>query len=83
MSTRAWLAVLWPSFLAACFLELLVFALVDPIDLHWGGDGAGMNRQGIYTLSFFAFWAVAACACALTLAFLLKPPIEELTRSPD
>ena len=29
------LCVLWPSFLAACALEMLVFGLVDPGDLHW------------------------------------------------
>lgn len=59
--------VAWPAFLAACALELLVFALVDPLELHWGGQMLALSRQGTYTCAFFAFWAVSAGACTLTL----------------
>ena len=27
----------WPAFIAACLLELLVFAMVDPQDVTWSG----------------------------------------------
>ena len=27
--------VVWPAFLAACILELVVFAMVDPQDMTW------------------------------------------------
>lgn len=67
MTPRLVLQVLWPAFLMAGVLELLVFALVDPSELHWfGGVPLEVPRQAVYTLAFLAFWAVIALACALT-----------------
>lgn len=60
------MAVAWPAFLAACALELLVFAFVDPLQLHWAGQSLGGSRQAVYTVAFFAFWAVSIAACAVT-----------------
>jgi hypothetical protein len=54
--------VLWPAFLAACMLEMLVFAFVDPQDLLWFGQPLPWSRAAVYTLAFFAFWLVAAAA---------------------
>ena len=67
--------VAWPAFLSACVLELVVFALVDPHDLHWFGQPLAMSRQGVYTMAFFAFWAISAASSALTV-LLAKPPAE-------
>jgi hypothetical protein len=67
----------WPAFLAACALELLVFAAVDPQDLRKSGHALEMSRQAVYTASFFVFWLVAAGACAMTV--LLGQP----TATPD
>jgi hypothetical protein len=66
-----WIA--WPAFLAACVLELLVFAMVDPTELHWAGHSLGWSRQAVYTTAFFAFWAVSAAACALTSLLRMSP----------
>jgi hypothetical protein len=64
---RAALQVLWPAFLAAGAMELLVFAHVDPSDLHTvGGAAIALSRQAVYTLAFFTFWGVIAAAGALT-----------------
>ena len=61
------LAVLWPAFLMAGVLEMLVFALVDPAGLHWfGGTPMEWSASAVYTLAFFAFWGVIAIASALT-----------------
>ena len=69
---RVALQILWPAFLMAGVLEVLVFALVDPNDMHWfGGAPIPASRQAIYTLAFFAFWAVIAAAGAIT-ALLLR-----------
>jgi hypothetical protein len=68
-----WIA--WPAFLAACALELVVFAMVDPHDLQWFGQPLALSRQGVYTLSFFVFWAISAVSNSLT-ALLGKPPAE-------
>lgn len=66
-----WIA--WPAFLAACVLELMVFAFVDPGELHWAGDALHWSRQAVYTVAFFVFWAVSAGACALTALLRLEP----------
>jgi hypothetical protein len=64
--TRA-LQIGWPAFVAAGVLELLVFAHVDPADVHTvAGAPVELSRQAIYTLSFFGFWAVTAAAAALS-----------------
>lgn len=72
--------IVWPSFLMAGVLELLVFAVVDPQDMSWFGQSFEMSRQAVYTLSFFVFWFVTSVAGALTL-FLSLPP-NEVNRSP-
>lgn len=64
---RAALQILWPAFLGAGLLELLVFAHVDPSDVHTlAGAPVELSRQAVYTLSFFGFWAACAAASAVT-----------------
>jgi hypothetical protein len=71
--TQRMMWIAWPAFLAACGLELLVFAFVDPDDLHWAGQALHWSRQAVYTFAFFAFWAVVAAACWLTTLLRLTP----------
>jgi hypothetical protein len=66
-----WIA--WPAFLVAGILEILVFAMVDPQDLHWFGQPVELSRQGVYTLSFFAFWAITMLSSALTTLLAISP----------
>lgn len=70
------LRIIWPAFLAASTLELLVFAFVDPMELQWANDALGWSRQAVYAGAFFAFWAVSAGACFL--ATLLHPTPSEV-----
>lgn len=66
-AARRALQVLWPAFLAAGVLELLVFAHVDPADVHGiAGTPVELSRQAVYTLSFFGFWAVTAAAAGVS-----------------
>jgi hypothetical protein len=67
--------IVWPSFLMAGVLEVLVFAMVDPQDVHWFGQAVQWSRQGIYTVAFFAFWLVTLLSSALT-ALLAVPSLE-------
>jgi len=61
------MAVLWPAFLMAGVLEMLVFSLVDPQQLHVpGGEALGWSPTAVYTLAFFVFWGVIAVAGLLT-----------------
>jgi hypothetical protein len=60
--------VLWPAFLAAGVAEMLVFAVVDPMELRWfRGDSIGLPPQAVYTLTFLIFWALISCAAATTV----------------
>jgi len=67
------ISIAWPAFLAACVLELLVFAVADPLDLQWAGQPLAWSRQAVYTAAFFAFWLVCTGACALTALLKLSP----------
>lgn len=73
------LAILWPSFLMAGVLEMLVFALVDPTTLRWmGGEALALSPSAVYTLAFFAFWVVIAIAGLMTR--LLEGDPEHINR---
>lgn len=80
MWTQRLMWIAWPAFLMAGVLEILVFALVDPHDLHWFGQPVPLSREGVYTLAFFAFWAVTMVSSALTT--LLAMSSFELNRCP-
>ena len=66
-----WIA--WPAFLVAGVLEMVVFAMVDPQDLHWFGHPVEISRQGVYTLSFFVFWGITMVSSALTTLLSISP----------
>jgi hypothetical protein len=71
--------IVWPAFLLAGVLEILVFAMVDPDDIRWAGQPIALSRQTVYSLSFFVFWIVIAASNALTTLLSLSP--SELNRS--
>jgi hypothetical protein len=76
------MVVLWPAFLMAGVLELLVFALVDPTQLHWlGGAPLNVSPPAVYTGAFFLFWAVIAGAAVLTQ--VLERASSEVNRLRD
>jgi hypothetical protein len=67
-------AIAWPAFLMAGVLEVLVFAVVDPIDLHWfRGPRIDWSTQAIYTVSFLIFWVVTTATGVLTVLLMVEP----------
>lgn len=78
MWTQRWMWIVWPAFLVAGVLEMLVFAVVDPQDLHWLGQPVGLSRQEVYTLAFFVFWMITTVSSALTA--LLAMSAAEVNR---
>jgi hypothetical protein len=73
-------AILWPAFLVAAVLELLVFAFVDPASLHTlSGAALPLSETAVYSIAFFVFWGCTSAACALTV--LLERGADELNRS--
>ena len=67
MKNQRWMWIVWPAFIVAAILEMLVFAFVDPTELHWQGQGLGFSREAVYTLVFFVFWGATMFSSALTL----------------
>jgi hypothetical protein len=67
--------VLWPAFLAAGAGTAIFFTVFDPFDLHFFGSPLEMSREAIYTLGFFAFWALGIASSSLTV-FLGNSPWE-------
>jgi len=68
-----WIA--WPAFLMAAVLEFMVFAVLDPQALTLFGEPSGWSREGVYTVTFFIFWAVMMLSGALT-TLLSKSPFD-------
>lgn len=66
--------IVWPAFLMAGVLEVLVFAMVDPQDIHWFGAPLEWSRQAIYTAAFFVFWAITAVSGGLTVLLAMSSP---------
>ena len=72
-AVRRVLLVLWPAFLVAAVLEMLVFAVVDPADLRWfGTEPVAWPLSAIYSVTFLIFWGGVATAGAITQ--LLQSP---------
>ncbi|MDH5206626.1 MAG: hypothetical protein OEY75_04290 [Hylemonella sp.] len=71
MQKLMWIA--WPAFLVAGLLEMLVFAMVDPRELQWFGQPIELSRQGVYTVAFFVFWAIAMLSSGLTTLLSMSP----------
>ena len=67
------MVIAWPAFLVAAVLEMVVFALVDPGDLHWFGAPLALSREAVYTLAFFVFWGLTMASSALTTLLALPP----------
>jgi len=67
------LLILWPAFLMAGVLEMMVFAVVDPSTMHWfGADPIEWSRTAVYSVTFFIFWGAIATSGAITA--LLEEP---------
>jgi hypothetical protein len=74
---RLGMQILWPAFLMAGVMEVLVFAVVDPADLHWfGGAALDWPRSAVYTVSFLIFWSVIGLAGAITALLATEPGDE-------
>lgn len=71
-----WLAaILWPSFLGAVLLCLIVFIVVDPAQMQFLGR-IQLSRATTYTLGFFVFWFVGALTSFLAV-MLMPPPYSD------
>ncbi len=80
--------ILWPAFLMAGVMEMVVFAVVDPHDLSWFGQPLEWSREFIYTVAFFVFWATFIVSSSLTTLLSMSPfevnrcPLPDKKRTP-
>lgn len=80
MPSQRMIWIAWPAFLMAGVLEVLVFAMVDPQDLHWLGQPLELSRQGVYSVAFFVFWGITMVSSGLTTLLAMSP--FEVNRCP-
>ena len=74
-----WMTVVWPAFLMAGVLEVLVFSMVEPQDFRWFAHTLVWSNEAIYTVVFFLMWTVTVVACGLTA--LLSLSAEEVNQA--
>ena len=67
------ISILWPSFIVAGVAEALFFTLVDPQELYLFGEPVYWSKTAVYSVGFFAFWAVCAASSMFT-CFIQKEP---------
>ncbi|HQU49296.1 MAG TPA: hypothetical protein PLM09_09255 [Casimicrobiaceae bacterium] len=72
--------VLWPAFLVAGVAEFAFFSVFDPADLMVQGAPLELSRPAVYTIGFFAFWALGVASSALTV-FLERSPFDRPSRA--
>jgi hypothetical protein len=70
------LQILWPAFLVAAVMEILLFAAFDPAEIRWAGGLLAWQPVTVYSVVFFVLWVLVATAGALTV--LLRLTAEEL-----
>lgn len=80
MLSQRMMWIVWPAFLMAGVLEMLVFAMVDPENLSWFGQPVKLSRQGVYTVAFFVFWIITMLSSGLTTLLAMSP--FEVNRCP-
>jgi hypothetical protein len=71
--------VFWPSFIVAGLGTILLFSLLDPVDLRYVGP-LELERNAGYTIGFFFLWALGAGSSAFTC--WLQRRADEVNRCP-
>lgn len=66
MKSLQFIRILWTSFIVAGMAEAVFFTVFDPQELVVLGEPVTLTRTAVYSIGFFAFWAVTATASALT-----------------
>ena len=70
------LQILWPAFLVSGVMEILLFSILDPAELHLFGTLVGARPVAVYSVVFLVLWGLVATAGALTV--LLRLSAEEI-----
>ena len=60
------LGILWPAFMTAGALEMLVFAFIDPTYVTPIG-GVELSRTSLYSVAFLVFWGLVSGSAAISI----------------
>lgn len=63
--------ILWPAFIMAGILEMVVFSMVDPSAMSVGSWQPDVRTT--YSLAFFVFWALVSAASGLSHLMMREP----------
>jgi hypothetical protein len=66
MNKLQFIWILWPSFVVAGIANSIFFTVFDPQDLIAFGEPLRAGRIAVYSMGFFAFWAVTAASNAMS-----------------
>ena len=77
---QMFIALLWPGFLVAGVATVLVFTLIDPVEVMECMGWSGLDRLGLYSLGFFFFWVLSSGSSAATCYF--QKPCATVNRKP-
>lgn len=69
------LGILWPAFLTAGILEILVFAFIDPMDVQ-PIAGVALSRTSLYSVAFLVFWTLVSFSSAVSLWLSESTPLD-------
>jgi hypothetical protein len=61
--------ILWPSFIVAGIMDILMFAFFDPMEIMYQGSALFESRLAAYSAVFFIFWLFGASSSILTCYF--------------
>ena len=61
--------ILWPSFIVAGAMDVLLFAFYDPMQVIYQGAALFDSRLAAYSATFFIFWLFGASSSILTCYF--------------
>lgn len=70
--------ILWPAFLIAGVIEMVVFAVVDPTGLTIGAWAP--DPRTVYSLTFFVFWGLVATVSGISHVMMRQPRSVTLSR---
>lgn len=70
--------ILWPSFIVAGIAEGLFFTIFDPMEMTVFGGALEWSRMAVYSIGFFAFWAI--CAASSTFTWYLQRTSTQIRR---
>lgn len=73
MRNKSWMWVIWPAFMVAAALEMMVFAVLDPQALSLFGEPVDWSRTAVYAITFFIFWLMFMLSSGITVLLSRTP----------